>query len=73
MHSFTDAAAALAAVSMVFKNEDPIYASQALQIAEKVYQFATLESDSPHSYCDFVPCSARIPYMKQVIRLCLFN
>ncbi|GAX77149.1 hypothetical protein CEUSTIGMA_g4595.t1 [Chlamydomonas eustigma] len=62
-----DAAGALAATSMVFKNIDATFSARALLTAQKVYQFATLTSNNPSSYCNFVPCTTNVTYNKQVM------
>eukprot|EP00955_Chlamydomonas_euryale_P087768 364323-Chlamydomonas_euryale.AAC.17 len=59
--------AALAATSLVFKRSDEEFAYRALTMSEKVYQFATIEADAPHSYCEYVPCTANVTYTKQVL------
>jgi hypothetical protein len=61
-------AAALAATGEVFGPLDPSFSSLAISYAQKVYAFATLNSDTstPQSYCRFVPCTANVTAKKQV-------
>ncbi len=62
-----EVAAALAATSLVFRNINATFSAEALLTAQKVYQFATINSNSPQSYCDFVPCGTNVTYNKQVL------
>ena len=62
-----DVSGALAAVSMVYKDIDPSFSLRSILAAERIYIFATLDMSSgsegrvrPHSYCDFVPCTAQV-------------
>jgi hypothetical protein len=53
-------AAALAATSQVMAPLDAGYSALALNIAQRVYTFATINAtaQTPSSYCRFVPCES---------------
>ena len=62
----TGAAAALAAISLVFRGHDAAFSLATARKARSVFRFATSEDLQPRSYCAFVPCSTTVTVTDQV-------
>eukprot|EP00798_Chlamydomonas_sp_ICE-L_P013807 gene13807-19723_t len=60
-------AAALSAVSMVFRETDPLFSHKALTYAEEAYKLATLNDLSPESYCQHVPCTHNVSVLEELV------
>ncbi len=60
------AAAALAAVSIVFKQIDPGFASTCVGKAQSIFRLATSQDAAPKSFCSFVPCTTNVTVLSQV-------
>lgn len=62
----SDVSAALASVSIVFRDSDPAFASLAIQAAKRLFSFAASSSRPPSSYCQSVPCTAEVIVQRDV-------